>query len=61
MATVAAAASSPTGGYDRAFWISAAAIAESAAVLALALPGKPKPQQHATSDEQISVPALVDA
>ena len=37
MATVAAGASSPTAGYDRAFWITAAALVVGAA-LALALP-----------------------
>jgi predicted MFS family arabinose efflux permease len=61
MATVAAGASSPTAGYDRAFWISAAAMVIVAA-LAGALPGKPKPEQHVTSGEEIAEPtALVDA
>jgi EmrB/QacA subfamily drug resistance transporter len=60
MATIAAGASSPTAGYDRAFWICAAAILI-AAVLALALPGKPKPQRRASSAAQIAEPALVDA
>jgi EmrB/QacA subfamily drug resistance transporter len=61
MATVAAGASSPTAGYDRAFWISAAAMVIVAA-LAGALPGKPKPEQHVTNGEEIAEPtALVDA
>ncbi len=46
MATVAAAASSPTAGYDRAFWISAAALGVGA-VLALILPSRPKPERQA--------------
>ena len=53
MAAVAAGASSPTAGYDRAFWISAAATVVGAA-LALALPGKPKPRHHVPSREAIS-------
>jgi EmrB/QacA subfamily drug resistance transporter len=61
MATIAAGASSPTAGYDRAFWTCAAAILV-AAVLALALPGKPKPQRQASSEEQLAPTlALVDA
>jgi EmrB/QacA subfamily drug resistance transporter len=61
MATIAAGASSPTAGYDRAFWTCAAAILV-AAVLALALPRQPKPRPHATSDEQLARPlALADA
>jgi EmrB/QacA subfamily drug resistance transporter len=61
MATVAARASSPTAGYDRAFWICAAALVIAAA-LARALPGKPKAQQHVTSREEMTEPAaLADA
>jgi EmrB/QacA subfamily drug resistance transporter len=61
MATIAAGASSPTAGYDRAFWTCAGAIVM-AAVFALALPGRPAPQQHASSGEQLAPPlALVDA
>jgi predicted MFS family arabinose efflux permease len=55
MATIAAGASSPTAGYDRAFWISAAAMVIGA-TLALALPGKPKPQRQATSHTEIAAP-----
>ena len=51
MATVAAGASSPTAGYNRAFWICAAAMVTGAA-LALALPGKPKPEGHATGQRE---------
>ena len=58
MATVAAGASSPTAGYDRAFWISAAAMVI-AATLALALPGKPKPARHITSGEEIAEPTVL--
>jgi predicted MFS family arabinose efflux permease len=60
MAPIAAGASSPTAGYDRAFWTCAAAILI-AAVLALALPGQPKPQPRTSSGEQIAPLALVDA
>jgi EmrB/QacA subfamily drug resistance transporter len=61
MATVAAGASSPTAGYDRAFWITAAAMVIVAA-LAGALPGKPKPEPDVTSGEEIAEPiALVEA
>jgi EmrB/QacA subfamily drug resistance transporter len=60
MATVAAGASSPTGGYDRAFWISAAAMVIVAA-LAGALPGKPKPVQRVTGREEFAEAALVEA
>jgi sugar phosphate permease len=61
MATVAAGASSPTAGYDRAFWISAAAMVIVAA-LAGALPGRPKPERHVAAGEPIAEPAvLVDA
>jgi hypothetical protein len=42
MATVAGAAASPTAGYDRAFWISGAALVIGA-MLALLLPGRAKP------------------
>jgi EmrB/QacA subfamily drug resistance transporter len=55
MATIAAGASSPTAGYDRAFWISAAAMVLGA-TLALALPGKPKPQRQTTSHTEIAAP-----
>ena len=55
MATIAAGASSPTAGYDHAFWISAAALVTGAA-LALALPGKPKPEQQATNHGEIAAP-----
>ena len=55
MATIAAGASTPTAGYDRAFWISAATLVIGA-TLALALPGKPKPEQHATSRKEIAEP-----
>ena len=58
MATVAAGASSPTAGYDRAFWISAAAMVIGA-TLALALPGKPKPERHAVGNEEIAEPAVL--
>jgi hypothetical protein len=61
MATVAAGASSPTAGYDRAFWICAAAMVIVAA-LARALPGKPEPERDVTSREEIAEPtALVEA
>jgi EmrB/QacA subfamily drug resistance transporter len=61
MATVAAGASSPTVGYDRAFWISAAAMVIVAA-LARALPGNPKPQQQVTSrKENAEAAVLVEA
>ena len=53
MATVAAGASSPTAGYDRAFWISAAALGVGA-VLALVLPGKPKPEPQAAELQEIA-------
>jgi EmrB/QacA subfamily drug resistance transporter len=60
MATIATGATSPTAGYDRAFWICAAAILLGA-VLALALPGKFKPQ-HASSGAQVAEPiVLVEA
>jgi EmrB/QacA subfamily drug resistance transporter len=58
MATVATGASSPTAGYDRAFWISAAAMVIGA-TLALALPGKPKPEHHAVGNEEIAEPAVL--
>jgi EmrB/QacA subfamily drug resistance transporter len=58
MATVAAGASSPTAGYDRAFWMSAAAMVIGA-TLALALPGKPKPERHAVGNEEIAEPAVL--
>jgi hypothetical protein len=57
---VAAGASSPTAGYDRAFWISAAAMVIVAA-LAGALPGKPKPVQRVTGREEFAEAALVEA
>ncbi|HEY3088630.1 MAG TPA: MFS transporter [Jatrophihabitantaceae bacterium] len=53
MATVAAGASSPTAGYDRAFWISAGAMVI-VAVLARALPGRPKPERHVANGEEIA-------
>jgi len=56
MATIASAASTPTAGYDRAFWISAAAMV-TGATLALALPGKPKPERHIASSEAVLVEA----
>jgi EmrB/QacA subfamily drug resistance transporter len=58
MATIAAQASSPTAGYDRAFWICAAALVIAAA-LARALPGKPTPQRHVTSREENAEPAVL--
>jgi sugar phosphate permease len=58
MATVAAGASSPTAGYDRAFWMSAAAMVIGA-TLALALPGKPKPERYAVGNEEIVEPAVL--
>ncbi len=61
MATIATGASSPTAGYDRAFWITAAAMLI-AAVLALALPGKPKPERQIISGEKTAeATALVEA
>jgi predicted MFS family arabinose efflux permease len=61
MATVVAGASSPTAGYDRAFWITAAAMVI-VAVLAGALPGKPKPERQVTTGAEIAEPtALVEA
>jgi EmrB/QacA subfamily drug resistance transporter len=61
MATVAAGASSPTAGYDRAFWISAGAMVI-VAVLARALPGRPKPERHVATGEEIAeAGVLVDA
>ncbi len=61
MATIAAGASSPTAGYDRAFWISAAAMVIGA-TLALALPGKPKRERQIPRGEEIAEPTvLVDA
>ncbi len=61
MATIAAGASSPTAGYDRAFWTCAAAILI-AAVLALALPGPARPQPQVSSDEETAQPlVLVEA
>ena len=61
MATIAAGASSPTAGYDRAFWISAAAMVIGA-TLALALPGKPKRERQIPGGEEIAEPiVLVDA
>ena len=57
MATVAAGASSPTAGYDHAFWTSAAAMVIGPAV-ALA-PGKHKPERHVTSSEDIAEPTVL--
>ncbi len=56
MATVAAAASTPTGSYDHAFWISAAALGVGA-VLALVLPSRPKPGSVTLPDVQTPAPA----
>jgi EmrB/QacA subfamily drug resistance transporter len=53
MATIAGGASSPTAGYDRAFGISAVAMAIGAA-LALVLPGKPKRERHVPESEKIA-------
>jgi predicted MFS family arabinose efflux permease len=58
MATVAAGASSPTAGYDRAFCISAATLPIGAA-LALVLPGKPKPEPQVTGSEEIAESVLL--
>jgi len=58
MATVAAGASSAASGDDRAFLISAGALVVGA-LLALALPGKPKPERHITSGEEIAEPIVV--
>ena len=55
MATVAAAATTPTGGYDRAFWICAAALGVGA-VLALVLPSTPKPGSVAIPDVETLAP-----
>jgi predicted MFS family arabinose efflux permease len=55
MATVAAGAASPTTGYDRAFWISAAALAVGAA-LALLLPGRPTPERDAAPAVELPAP-----
>ncbi len=51
MATVAGGASSPTAGYDRAFWMCAGAILIGA-VLALALSGRPTRQRRVGAAEQ---------
>jgi len=58
MATIAARASSPTAGYDRAFWICAAALVIAAA-LARILPGRPKPQRQVADREKLSEPAVL--
>jgi EmrB/QacA subfamily drug resistance transporter len=58
MATVAAAASTPTAGYDRAVWIGAAALT-TAAMLALVLPGKATPGPQVTGSERTAV--LIEA
>jgi EmrB/QacA subfamily drug resistance transporter len=58
MATVAAGASSAASGDDRAFIISAGVLVVGA-MLALALPGKPKPERHVTSGEEIAEPTVV--
>jgi predicted MFS family arabinose efflux permease len=55
MATIAAGASSPTAGDDRAFWISGGALAIGA-VLALVLPGKAQPERDATIDLEAAAP-----
>jgi EmrB/QacA subfamily drug resistance transporter len=60
MATVAAGASSPTAGYDRAFWLSAAVMVI-VAVLAVALPGTPKPARQVANEEISEPAALVEA
>jgi sugar phosphate permease len=58
MATVAAGASSPTAGYDRAFWLTAAVMVVAAA-LALALPGKAMPERHSAGDAEIGEAAVL--
>ncbi len=58
MATIAAHASSPTAGYDRAFWICGAALVIAAA-LARTLPGKPKALRHVTSREEMTEPVVL--
>ncbi len=58
MATVAGRATTPTVGYDHAFWISAAALTIGAAV-ALTLPGKPKSERHIISREEVAEPAVL--
>lgn len=61
MATVASAASTPTAGYDRAFWISAGTMV-AGATLALALPGKARPESHSSSRKEIAeLPVLIEA
>ncbi len=55
MATVAAGAASPTVGYDRAFWICAAALAVGAA-LALLLPGRPTPARDDAPAVELAAP-----
>jgi EmrB/QacA subfamily drug resistance transporter len=59
MGTVAAGASSAASGYDRAFAIAAAAMVVAAALAALVLPGKPKPERHVTNGEEIAEPTVV--
>jgi EmrB/QacA subfamily drug resistance transporter len=58
MATVAAGAASAAAGYDRAFTMSAVAMVIGAA-LAMVLPGKPRPERHITSGEEIAEPIVV--
>ena len=58
MATIAGRATTPTVGYDHAFWISAAALTIGAAV-ALTLPGKPNSERHIISREEIAEPAVL--
>ena len=58
MATVATGAASAAAGYDRAFTICAVAMVTGAA-LALVLPGKPRPERHIISGEEIAEPIVV--
>ena len=58
MATIAGRATTPTVGYDHAFWISAAALTIGAAV-ALTLPGKPNSERHIINREEIAEPAVL--
>ncbi len=58
MATVATGASSPTAGYNRAFWMCAAALFIGGA-LALLLPGRAKPERRASDLTGDAVPEEV--
>ena len=60
MATVASAASTPTAGYDRAFWISAGTMV-AGATLALALPGKARPEHSSSRTEIAEPPVMIEA